>query len=230
MKMKTICKAALLAALGLAGVTAADAVTYTGDLLVGLTTQSGNDLVYDLGSDSSLVNGQTWDLTSALSAAGLSTSSSSLAWGVVGSKTVSGTKTVWLTDVITPEAIDNGEYANISADVSTLVNNDFTAVGAGNYATPAYGVAYSWYYETDQGANQSSVFSSDYTDPNLSGTGSIAFYSSTASGIVADLGSFSLSGSTLTFNAVPEPSTLSIMAGAGLLFLSLRNRLGRSGV
>jgi hypothetical protein len=219
--MKKMFKATAVLTLALAGITAAQAqVTYNGDLLVGFTIAANNDLVYDLGPESSLTNGYSWNLTAALTAAGLNTSLSSAQWGVVGAKTVSGAKTIWLTSLAVPDSINNGQYATISPDVATLVNNDFTAVGAGNYATPAYGLSYSWYYETDQGANASSVFTSDYTDPNQGGPGSIAFYSSTATGVVTNLGTFTLtSGGTLTFNVVastpPPPKIVSVTrAGA----------------
>lgn len=224
--MKNLYKAALLVALGLASVTAAQAVTYNGDLLIGLTTQSGDDLVYDIGAESSLANGETWNLTTALSAAGINTSSSGLLWGVVGSKGTSGPE--WLTDVVTPAGINHGQATAINSSVGALVVNDFSTVGEGNYATPANTVSYSWNEETAQGASGAgSAYSSEYTDPNLGGEGSIAFYSSTTAGVVTDLGSFSLSGDELTFNvtAVPEPATYGIIGGIGVLLLGLRRQL-----
>jgi len=68
--MRTSLKAALLAVLGLASVMAAQAVTYNGDLIVGFTKASGNDLVYDLGAETTITNGQKWNLGSALATAG----------------------------------------------------------------------------------------------------------------------------------------------------------------
>lgn len=207
-------KAALAGTFVMAGVMAAQAITYNGDLLVGFTVQNGNDLVYDLGSEASLVNGSSWNLASALSAAGISLSSSALQWGVVGSKGTAGPE--WLTDVSIPAGINHGEATSINQTVAALVINDFTAVGAGNYATPANTLSYSWNQETAQGASASgSAYSSEYTDPNLAGVGTITFYNSTDTGAVTSPGTFTLtSNGVLTFNlatsAPPAPRIVSV--------------------
>jgi hypothetical protein len=45
------------------------------------------------------------------------------------------------------------------------------------------------------------------------------------------LGTFTLDNTgTVTFNAVPEPSAYGIIAGAGLLVVSLRNRFSKKQV
>ena len=68
--------------------TSAQAATYNGDLLIGFTTQSGNDVIYDLGAESSLVNGETWNLSSLLSGYNLN----NVNWGVIGDKNISGVR------------------------------------------------------------------------------------------------------------------------------------------
>src|ERR1035437_5022181 len=75
--MKNLYKAALLAALGLGSITAVQAESY-GDLIVGFTTTTGIDHLYDLGSLSLLTSGQTWD------AATLGITGGTYSWGVVG--------------------------------------------------------------------------------------------------------------------------------------------------
>jgi len=233
---KKLYQAAVLAALGLASVTAAHA-TYNNDLLVGFTTQSGNDLVFDLGSFSSLTDGETWDLTSALSAAGLSGSVSTALWGVVGDINNSGTKTTWLTDASGIPAADpsSSQWSYIhSADGAIF--SSLSAGGIGNYGTPSSTVSYSWNQETAQGGSALGTAYSSVanTDPNTSGLGTwVAFYQTVANGSApTEVGSFSLNtvgaSDILSFEPVPEPSSMALMAvGGGFLMLIGRNKFGR---
>jgi hypothetical protein len=209
-----ICKTALLAALGLASVTAAQALTYNGDLVVGFTVQSGNDLVYDLGSEASITNGETWNLTSALTAAGLNSRLSTVQWGVVGAKNVSGTRTSWLTiaaGIGTPNSVDGiGAWNAINGSVGTLVANDFSALGLGNYATPDSGVDWSWNKDTAQGATGgNSSFSITSQDPNTTGLGSASFWKQiNDNSTPTQLGTFTLSSAgILTYNELSSNST-----------------------
>jgi hypothetical protein len=195
-------------AFGLASITVAHAVTYNGDLLVGFTVQNGNDLVYDLASEGSLTDGENWNLSAALTAAGINTTGlASAQWGVVGNNT---TGDAWLTYAGpgVPPTINTGIYAKINTADKTLVINDFGATGPGNYTTPSYTLSYSWYSETDQGAyGGSSDYASVYVDPNWTGTGTNAFYQVISGGAVTQLGTFSINSSgVLTYHVfVPQP-------------------------
>ena len=76
--MKNQTKATLIA-IAIAGATAAShAAAYNNDLIIGFSSTSGNDLLYDLGSFSSLSQGETWNLSALLSGYNLST----VNWGV----------------------------------------------------------------------------------------------------------------------------------------------------
>src|ERR1700723_2563737 len=85
-------KTALLVLLGLAAIQSSQAqATYNNDLIVGFSTQSGTDTLYDLGAVSSLTNGETWNLGSLLTSYDLTT----VDWGVIAS--VSSSHTQYLT-------------------------------------------------------------------------------------------------------------------------------------
>lgn len=245
--MNKLSKAALLAALGLASVTATQAqVSYNGDLLVGFTTQSGNDLVYDLGSLSSInttYDGPStpWDLTAAITAAGININSASLQWGVVGSGTVGNhNPNAWITTAAAANVINGGQFSSIRSAVGALVGTDFTAAGAGNYATPTNNAYWSWNYETAQGVtSQSGSFGLVSQNPNTTGLSTIGvgfWDQNSAQGTVWQVGSFSLTqvdnsgtlSDILTFTPVPEPATNALLAvGGGLLMLLTRNKFSR---
>src|SRR6266481_338922 len=78
-RMKKQVRAVLLAA-ALAAAASTQAATYNGDLLIGFTSQSGNDFIYDLGQASSLFSGETFNLSGPLAGFSLST----VHWGVIG--------------------------------------------------------------------------------------------------------------------------------------------------
>jgi len=236
-------KAAILAALGLVSVTAAQAqVSYNGDLLVGFTTGSGTDLVYDLGSEANVLNGTqtSWTLTDALTVAGLDSSLASAQWGVVGTGTsVNHNPNIWLTSANGVGTINSGTFGSVRSAVGSLMANDFTANGLGTYATPSFGVSYSWYSQTAQtvqgGLSGTAFASEENLNPNMTGFGSISFYDQNTSTVsVSELGAFTLSQNngidTLSFTptATPEPSTNALIAlGGGALMLIGRNKFGR---
>ncbi len=223
-------QAAILAVLGLASVSAVQAASYNGDLLIGLTTQSGNDVVYDLGSYSSLTYGETWDLSSAISAAGLSLTGSTL-WGIIGAQNVSGTRYAYITGNSANSIPGITAWNKINTGVATIYNSLSTA-GAGNYGTPSSSLTYSWNQQTAQGgAATGTAFSAVSANPNSTGFNYFqAIYQQVAGGSPAtDVGGFSLSSAgVLTFETVPEPGTYAMMAvGGGFLMLVGRNKFGR---
>jgi hypothetical protein len=214
----------LLAALAFAFAASTQAATYNGDLVIGFTSASGNDFELDLGAASSLSSGQTFNLGSQLSGFNLST----VNWGVVGTATVSGARTSWVTvnTGLTPNQI-NG--LNAWSKVNTAVSAVYTlfgTAGAGNSATPNSGDDNSWNQQTRLGSI-ATQYHNVYEDPNSIGTTSADFYSVINNNTPGSLlGTFSLNSSgILTFTAVPEPSTYGVLAGMGLLLLTLRRRL-----
>src|SRR5437868_6768805 len=88
--MKKTIKATMIA-LAIAGTASAvQAATYNNDLIIGFSSTSGNDLLYDLGSFGSLTAGEQWNLSSLLGGYNLNT----VNWGVVGNSSASGTSRV----------------------------------------------------------------------------------------------------------------------------------------
>lgn len=228
--MKQLYKAALLAALGLAGITSAQAATYNGNLIVGFTTQSGNDLIYDLGATSSLFDGETWTLTSLLTGYNLST----VNWGVIGDKNVSGVRTAWMTtDGVTPNAVPNNtSWGNLDNATASIYQSLSTA-GAGQSALVDSSVTISWNKETLDGLTSATSYQSyKGNTPDVSGLTSASFFGMVANGSAPTLlGTFALDNSgVLTFNAapVPEPGTASLIGGGALLMLALRNKFRRA--
>jgi hypothetical protein len=235
--MKNSYKAALLAALGLAVVASANAGTYTaGDLLVGFTTASGTDLIYDLGQASSLYNGETWSGLSTLLGNDF-TSESSLSWGVIGNEANSGTpRTLYTTTVVgtVPATITGnsafGKENTVATTFAALFSTGATA--AGKSATVSASAANSWNMETLNGTLTTQYINA-YENPNVVGETSADFSSVLSDGAtVTLLGDFTLGANdTFTYTtattSVPEPTTYGLIAGAGLLIVSLRNKFSR---
>jgi hypothetical protein len=229
--MKKLYKAALLAALGLGSMVTAQAATYNNDLIVGFTTKSGNDVVYDLGAASSLTSGETWNLSSLLS--GFS-SLSSVNWGVIGaSQNNGGTGKnfdyVWSTTAgIAPLKI-NGltAFANENTAVGSIYSN-FGAAGAGQSLSIAATDDNSWNTQTISGSLTGDYVNA-YGNPNVVGVTSDSLFQILANNTTPTLlGNFALGADdVLTFSAVPEPISFGAFAGAGLLLVSLRNQLRR---
>jgi PEP-CTERM motif-containing protein len=227
--MKNLYRAALLVVMGLASLGTAQAAVYTGDLIVGFTTQSGNDAIYDLGTKSSLFDGETWNLSSLLTGYNLN----NVNWGVIGDATVSGVNTAWTTvDGGTPSRIPNtATWGTLNTATKSIYSN-FSAAGAGQSMSIVNTDDNSWNKQTISGT-LTTQYVNAYENPNLLGLVSDSFY-----GVIANnsapalLGHFTLDGtSTLTFNAVPEPAT-DVLAGTGLLILivSFRNKFRRKQV
>jgi hypothetical protein len=231
--MKNTIKLALAAAAGLAAAASAHAqANYNGDLMVGFSSGSGNDLIYDIGSVSSLQNGETWSLGSLLSG-----DASTMNWGVIGN-TLNGLgkhtdNTIFTTTsdpTVAPGIVTPTIYGNLNSVASTLFSA-LSPAGEGGYAqvaattTPPTGV--SWNMQTITGAGPV-TYVNVYENPNILGAGSEALWAvdDYATQTSSQLGTFSLDGTgTLTYNAVPEPATLSMLGGFGLLALSFRRKL-----
>jgi hypothetical protein len=221
--MKKLYKAALLVSLGLAGITAVQAATYNGDLLVGFSQQSvGNDLIYDLGSYSSLTDGETWDLTSLLAGYDVTT----VNWGVIGSKSSPTPRTAWTTVLGNP-INGNSAWAALNTPAASIYGN-FAAAGAGQSLSITNNDDDSWTVQTIS-PDLPTDYLNAYGNPNVQGLTSDTLYQLTVGGgAPTAVGAFTLTGGEdiLTFNveAAPEPSTYGLLFLGGLLAVSLRRK------
>jgi len=233
-------KLAWLTALGVAGLAGTiQAQSYaTGDLLVGIYEPSAaNTLVVDLGS-AATITGQSfaqWDLTSDLTAAGI-TVTSATEYGLVGATTASNPQSVWASG-IGSTTWTSGNTAAVESSVNTIgqyVSGGFVAepISGGNGSD--------WYNQTvvtpPTGLNATVLGNIN----SLVGTPE-TLYKSTGSysagrppvavpgSEVTDLAfNFNPTTDVLTYGTpVPEPSTYALLAGAGLLVLALRKQLVR---
>ncbi len=242
--MKNMYKAMLLVTLGLASATAVKAANGSGgDLIVGFTGSSGTDVYYDLGSATTLTSGETWDLTTALTAAGLNTGTplATAQWGVLGDNAtlVGGVKNTWAStgDGSMPQEINGANgYNALQIPVNSILNNLFGGAGshtAGTFATDVASDGNSWASQSLPSATATSWYN-EYggISANVTGTGvSDQLFEIADNNTPATLlGGFTLgSNDQLTFTAaaVPEPSTYGMLAGAGLLVLAVRNQFRR---
>lgn len=219
--MKKSFKVALLLALGLSAVATVRAqTTYNGDLIVGFTKTSGNDAIYDLGAESALVNGKTWNLSSLLSGYTIST----LNWGVIGSTqppiTRTGTYYAWSTTAVgapTPPTITgfSAEKSDAEGPIADIYQNFPTAV-ANQSLTISSSDENSWDTQTIN-PTETTDYVNNYQNPNVIGAVSANFYQIVDTGATPTLlGSFSLSsGGILTYNVAvstpPVPQIINIM-------------------
>lgn len=205
--------------------TSTQAASYTGDLVVGFTSKTGSDVVFDLGLASTLFNNESWNLgasgSNLLSGFNLST----VNWGVIGDKNVSGTRTAWTTTdgTMAPLTLANTTaWGNLDTPTKSIYQN-FATGGAGDSISILATDDNSWNNQTISGG-LTVQYVNAYENPNVIGTTSDSLYSVAANGSSPVLlGNFSLNGSgVLTFNAVPEPATWGLAAGMALLLLSFR--------
>lgn len=239
----------MLAAAGMAlMIDAAHAQYAAGDLVVGFTSGTGNDVVYDLGQFSSFTSGETWNLFSSLtSAPGGYANLNGLNWGVVGAQSTglnSALKTVYSTvphgQASIPATVASTSIYN---GVATSVNTIGQFITSGHAGIDAATDAASWNGETIVGGT--GTFFNNYGSATINNPNSTTPASFTSGSVVEDLygakanntaatllGTMTFdSTGTLTFNAtaVPEPSTYGVLAGLGLLVLCVRRQLGLFG-
>lgn len=171
-------------------------------------------------------------------------------WGVVGDYDYLGANTVFITDPLattsthwTSNSADNqgivtGETQNLDSYYGTLSSGSATAANAKTQSSSATG---SYYYYTPSGANSPGTSFSIYgSDFNATGVGSLKLDELTATdassngnplrpdGTGVVLGTFTLgSDGTITYAAIPEPTTYA-MIGLGFLLLVAMGRRRRA--
>lgn len=225
--MKIGLRPALCAAFIAATAASTHAATYTGDLILGFTSQSGNDFMYDLGQASSLTDGHSVNLGSQLSGFNLST----VQWGIVGDANIGGTRTAWTTTAGgAPAALaNNAAWANLDTPTKSIFQN-FAAGGAGQTLTISSTDDNSWNQQMINGA-LTTQYHNAYANPNQTGLGSLSIWTVVANGSSPSLlGTFSLdAGGNVSFSAapVPEPSTFALLGLFGVAALSLRRTFNR---
>lgn len=221
--MKKQVHAVLLAA-ALTAAASTQAATYSGDLLLGFTSQSGNDFIYDLGQASALFSGESFNLSGPLAGFNLST----VQWGIIGDKNIGGVRTAWTTTSgLAPNTIPSSTaWATIDTGTKSIYQN-FPLGGSGDNFSLVATDDNSWNQQTINGA-LTTQYHNSYENPNITGIGSASLFSLIANGSApSQVGNFSLSANgTLTFTAVPEPSAC-MLAGIGLLGFSFWKRMAK---
>jgi hypothetical protein len=221
-----------VAVVALPVVEAPAAPAYNGDLIIGFTAGSGNDLEYDLGNAAALTDGETFPALTALLG---SYTPSTLHWGIIGN-TLNGVggaadNQVYTTtsgSTILPGSVNQTIYNGVF-NATKGVYGLFPAAGAGQHTSPSIGLANSWYAQTVS-PTLTTQYKNAYESPNVFGTGSAVLWSvDTQGGPTVELGNFTLDGSGgVTFtSAVPEPTTCTLITLAGLVGLCFR-RQGRN--
>jgi PEP-CTERM motif-containing protein len=219
--MKTTSRIALLAAVALGMAASTQAQSYVnGDLLLGFSG-GANDFIYDLGSFSSLVQGETWSVGANLGTV----------FGVVGAS--GGTHHIYATS---SDAAENsfdptGLYSGAAANVTTISGSPTAVtVGGTRSRTTTATDTTGWTFQTHQPpGTPGNTFQNNFFDPNVSASGTAYFFDNNNLGAVAAHSFFTYNSANgiVTFGAVPEPSTYGLLAGAGLLGLALRRQYTR---
>ena len=209
-KMKNTFKTILLATFGLMAGAAAVQASSFGDLIVGFTTQSGNDQIYDIGSFASLTNNETW------SASTLGIAGGTYDWGVIGSADIgelngNATALEYTTIAAGTPPMVGGEPAwdNIDNSVASIVNElpgGINGFSANTGASVSASLADSWNEQTINGA-LATDYHIAYHNPNVVNQATASLYTVVANGSAPVLsGTFTLSTSgALTFH-VGSPS------------------------
>jgi hypothetical protein len=221
---------ALLAVAAVTVASSAQAQYSSGDLIVGFTTPSNpvNDFLLDIGSASSLYNGETWSLGTAVQSI---TNNGSAVFGVIGYST--GPNTIYSTTLnITPPSLNGAEFNQVRTTIDSVGNNNLSLANSAVVASGSgSSTSESWYSETAQPVGTPGYyFYNTYVNPNV-GIGSAAdLWSAVANSSFPApviLGDFTVSAdaSTLTYT-VPEPATATL-AGLGLLGLLFARKAAR---
>ena len=217
-----------------------------GELMVGFTsiigpthtiTPGASDVVFDLGQESALTSGASWNVSALLG--GIDVAGGNVEWGVLGIGTAGGTHFSMTYDPSidynsaigaippNPGAYLSGMYTGIKSIYQSMpaagAGNSFSIVNSTNTGNLSSSI--SWSYETivGTGSQGSNTFKHNYGTssgyfPDINWIGvdnSVGFYHVPQNSPAASLvGYFSLSDSgILSFNTTPIPAP----ASAGLL-------------
>jgi hypothetical protein len=213
--MKQTTKYALLAASAFAAAASAQAQYVNGDLLIGFTGGT-SDFIYDLGQASSLTLNQTWNIGP----------NRGLQFGVVGSQQTGRHIYATLFDSVNENSYDpTGLWPNARADITTIAQG--LTLGQSRTTDPADTTG--WTFQTAQPPGTAgNTFQNDFFNPNVFASSTAYLYDNLNTGTVTPDSFFSYDSASgqLAFGAtaVPEPSTLSLLGGFGLLALALRRQ------
>ncbi len=233
--MKKTIKIITLATAALAAASAAQADwNYDGDIVLGFSRGTGNDVLFNLGPASGLPTGGAGvDLSSLINNSLLADFTGSFKFGAAASDWTSSI--IYSTDVPgggIPAAINGGNFNTAAA---SLYNTGGLITG-GDSATVAFTDPAGWTGNMVPTPDLSgSGFWSAYGDVNGTFGSSptiLDFYKAADTMPVEMLGTFTLSRDGADFSlgyvsVVPEPTTFGLLAGAGLLVLSLRRRFSK---
>ena len=214
--MNDIRKVMLSAAAALAVAVSAQAQYVNGDLLAGFTG-GPSDFILDLGPYSGLSLGQTWTVP-----ANLGTE-----FGVVGALNFGQVIFATSSDRAENGFNPQGLFTGARADVATLAQG---SLSAGLSATLTPSLTYSWTYQTAQPAGTpGKSFENDFFNPNVSAGSTAYFFGNANNGTVEAENAFTYNNVSgqLTYSAVPEPGTVSLLAVMGLVGLAVRRAVGR---
>jgi hypothetical protein len=232
-----------LVAASVAMVATARAQSYiTGDLVIGFTGGTASDVLFDLGAGTSLPTSGSLNLSSFLSSSLLQNNGyltlDGKSVGVIGARPIPGGTTgnqgIWSTTIHSgpaPSTLGNSSAFN-AARLSVDATGGFIDGNGSpiNSAVVDKNDPNSWNINVKSGG--ANTFISNYGDPNVPFSGSSTIldlwyerWQDNPQG-PALLGTLTLgSDYSLTFTAVPEPSTYGLVAGFGLLMFGIRRQM-----
>jgi hypothetical protein len=215
--MKQTTRYALLAASVLAVAASAQAQYVNGDLLIGFTGGT-SDFIYDLGPASTLTSGHQWTIGGNLGTQ----------FGVIGALNSGSHIFATSSDPVNENGYDpTGNFSAARANITTIAGG----LTLGNSRTPAPSDTTSWTYQTAQPpGTPGDSFQNNFFNPNVSSSSTAYLYNNLNIGTVIADGSFSYNAASgvVTYSAVPEPTSLGLLAGFGLLALLFRRHLANA--
>jgi hypothetical protein len=263
--MKNSYKVALLAALGLASVSVAQAQFTINDLYLGFTQSSASsDLIIDLGQAGNLIGG-TSQINLSADLGGLTAFNSTfnpsstpgfvgsgVTMGILGANNTAGSDGVFTSEnrTATGNPISQFGSVNISSkshSQSSMANSAAVVNGIMSAEIPSLPTAGNLVTDPDKtmsvalGSGTTSFYVKSGVTPTgvIGGSGVIEEDLWSASQAAGSAGAYTYDGvftfnygnDSLTFDpateSVPEPSTLGLLAGGGLLLVLMRGKLIR---
>jgi hypothetical protein len=219
--MNNTIKTGLALASALAAVVSAQAGQYVnGDLLVGFDGGS-SDYIFNLGSVSSLYQGETWTVGSSLGNN----------FGVIGSLSSAAgkfTSTTSYDSALNESGLNSANtWASALTGIKTLAGGT-SAITAGQSRTVVSSDQTSWTFITDQAAGSpgSTLFFNTIGNPNVPTSGTAYFWELSNDGTITGKSYFTYDSASgvLTYGVaiVPEPTSLGLLGVAGLVVIARR--------